>query len=207
MLLLSTADFRLAVSGRWWLPWRLGRAAAELWHAARLPGTLWLQRVLRPAGGARTGVRCVWTGAAHRVPDAWSVRPRLCRRRRCSCSCTGRPKLRSEDDNSCSVVFKKRQWNNENLQQLLLPPFYSVGCGMFLCPVFVWCRCKLDIIIAQRCCCQMCFLDAPSWLLHPSNGGANKSSAVAEMGVRLATVDMGRGGCCAPFCGENLVPI
>jgi len=35
---------------------------------------------------------------------------------------------------------------------------------------------------------------------------ANKSSAVAEMGDRLATIDMGRkeGGCCAPFGGEGV---
>jgi len=33
----------------------------------------------------------------------------------------------------------------------------------------------------------------------------NKSSAVAEMGKRLATIDMGwkLGGCCGPFCGEG----
>jgi len=34
---------------------------------------------------------------------------------------------------------------------------------------------------------------------------ANKSSAVAEMGDRLATIDMGRkvGGCCAPILGDR----
>jgi len=40
----------------------------------------------------------------------------------------------------------------------------------------------------------------------------NKSSAVAEMGDRLATIDMGRkvgGGCCGPFLEErgSWVPI
>jgi len=36
----------------------------------------------------------------------------------------------------------------------------------------------------------------------------NKISAVAEVGDRLATVDMGRklGGCCAPFRGGQLGP-
>jgi len=38
-----------------------------------------------------------------------------------------------------------------------------------------------------------------------------KSSAVAEMGNRLGTIDMGRkveaGGCCAPFRGGSWVPI
>ena len=35
-----------------------------------------------------------------------------------------------------------------------------------------------------------------------------KRSAVAEVGDRLATIDMGQkvGGCCAPFCGERLGP-
>jgi len=39
--------------------------------------------------------------------------------------------------------------------------------------------------------------------------GWNKSSAVAEMGDRLATIDMGRKvgrGCYAPFCGAELGP-
>jgi len=38
------------------------------------------------------------------------------------------------------------------------------------------------------------------------NDYINKSSAVAEMGDRLATIDMdGKvGGCCAPFRGEEL---
>jgi len=37
----------------------------------------------------------------------------------------------------------------------------------------------------------------------------NKCSAVAEMGHRLATIDMGRkeGGCCAPSEGQNLISI
>jgi len=38
----------------------------------------------------------------------------------------------------------------------------------------------------------------------------NNCSAVAEMGDRVATTDMGRkegGGHCAPSGGENLVPI
>ena len=37
----------------------------------------------------------------------------------------------------------------------------------------------------------------------------NKSSVVAEMGDRLATINIGRreGGCCAPFRGGELGPI
>jgi len=37
---------------------------------------------------------------------------------------------------------------------------------------------------------------------------SDKSSAVAEMGDHLATIDMGRklGGCCAPFCQWELGP-
>jgi len=36
----------------------------------------------------------------------------------------------------------------------------------------------------------------------------NNSSALAEMGNHLATIDMGRkeGGCCAPFAGGELGP-
>jgi len=38
----------------------------------------------------------------------------------------------------------------------------------------------------------------------------NKISAVAEVGDRLVTIDMGQKwgrDCCAPFCGENWVAV
>jgi len=40
------------------------------------------------------------------------------------------------------------------------------------------------------------------------NATNNKSSAVAQMGDHLTTIDTGRKvmGCCAPFCGRNWDP-
>ena len=34
--------------------------------------------------------------------------------------------------------------------------FVAFSVAFFFCHVFVWCRCKLDVIIAHRRCCQMC---------------------------------------------------
>ena len=87
--LLAVSSYFALFGRRRWLPWRLGRSA-KLRHAARLPG-LWLQCVLRPAGGASTGIRCLRT-AAHGVSDARSVRTGLCCCSCRRCASTGSPK-------------------------------------------------------------------------------------------------------------------
>ena len=81
----------------------------------------------------------------------------------------------------------------------LKPKYYGIHYGSM---VFNY----RDIITHCASLCRKTILSSTQ--VNPTR--FNKSSAVAKMGSRLATTDMGRnvwgGGCCVPFSGGELAP-